>query len=380
MTQPHTNTLLAITGLTPQVITETVYALAQEGSGSADGIPDRIEVITTTEGRRRIQLALFAEGGGQGYFDRLCADFGIDRDAIAFNEDSIHIIRDAAGEPLPDIVKEADNAAAADLINDRIRALTQAPETRLHVSLAGGRKTMGFYAGYALSLYGRAQDRLTHVLVNPPFESHPSFYYPPPTPVTVQLPGRNDLASTADAQVQLAEIPVVRLRHGLDQTLLEGELRFSEAVARAQQVLEPPMLTIDLAERSVHLQGQPTPLTDLEFLWLTWLAERAQRGEPAIPFDEAAGAELAAVLDRLEGTGASPLREGLESGLVELRSSGRTNYFDRTRSRLNKALSEKSALHPAAAARYQVHSFGKRPYTRYGLRLQPAEIRLVGEP
>jgi CRISPR-associated protein (TIGR02584 family) len=33
------------------------------------------------------------------------------------------------------------------------------------MSIAGGRKTMGFYAGYALSLYGRAQDRMSHVLV-----------------------------------------------------------------------------------------------------------------------------------------------------------------------------------------------------------------------
>ena len=30
---------------------------------------------------------------------------------------------------------------------------------------------MGFYLGYALSLYGRTQDRLSHVLVSSPYES-----------------------------------------------------------------------------------------------------------------------------------------------------------------------------------------------------------------
>ena len=41
---------------------------------------------------------------------------------------------------------------------------------------------MGFYLGYAFSLYARPQDRLSHVLVSSPFESHPEFFYPPATP------------------------------------------------------------------------------------------------------------------------------------------------------------------------------------------------------
>ena len=59
-------------------------------------------------------------------------------------------------------------------ITNLIRAFTADPESALHVSIAGGRKTMGFFLGYALSLYGRAQDKLSHVLVSPPFESSPA--------------------------------------------------------------------------------------------------------------------------------------------------------------------------------------------------------------
>jgi CRISPR-associated protein (TIGR02584 family) len=68
--------------------------------------------------------------------------------------------------PLEDIVTEADNVAVADFITEKVRAVTADPEASLHVSIAGGRKTMGFYLGYALSLFGRPQDRLSHVLVS----------------------------------------------------------------------------------------------------------------------------------------------------------------------------------------------------------------------
>ena len=65
---------------------------------------------------------------------------------------------------LADIRDERDNAYAADQITKLIAMLTRDSERALHVSIAGGRKTLGFYAGYARSLLGRGQDRLSHVL------------------------------------------------------------------------------------------------------------------------------------------------------------------------------------------------------------------------
>ncbi|MEF8766961.1 CRISPR-associated ring nuclease [Candidatus Accumulibacter contiguus] len=48
---------------------------------------------------------------------------------------------------------------------------------------------MGFFLGYALSLYGRPQDKLSHVLVSAPFESSLGFYYPTPSSHVLELPG-----------------------------------------------------------------------------------------------------------------------------------------------------------------------------------------------
>lgn len=374
--------LLCVTGLTPQVVTETVYALARqpgERSGGP-GVPDEVQVITTLEGRRRIELSLFSSHGGQGYFERLCSQYGLERERIRFDSDCIHVIRDQSGAPLADIVTEADNAAAADLINERVRALTRDDDIRVHLSLAGGRKTMGFYAGYALSLYGRPQDRLSHVLVNAPFESHPSFFYPPPEPSTLVLTGRNDYVSTADADVRLADIPFLRLRHELDATLLDGDLSFSDAVARAQQVLERPELRIDLSERVAWIHGHRVSLTPTAFLWMTWFARRAKEGRGATAFDEAAAVELMSIVEWLEGTGPSTVRGSVEEALGDLRKNGESNYFDRNRTRLNKALGEQSALHPAVVDRYRIHSFGRRTNLTYGLGLRPEQIYFEGEP
>lgn len=57
--------LLAVTGLPPQVVTETLYALA---IGREDPfIPTEIHVITTSEGTQRIRQSLFSDRPGWFY-------------------------------------------------------------------------------------------------------------------------------------------------------------------------------------------------------------------------------------------------------------------------------------------------------------------------
>jgi hypothetical protein len=102
----------------------------------------------------------------------------------------------------------------------------------VHVSIAGGRKTTGYYLGYALSLFSRAQDRLSHVLVGEPFESSWNFFYLTPYSRVIEVAG-NKLADTAQAQVTLALIPFVSLRTELPQALHDGRAGF--AATRAQR-------------------------------------------------------------------------------------------------------------------------------------------------
>jgi len=124
---------------------------------------------------------------------------------------------------LADIRTVKENEATGDRISSFIRTKTSEPGTRLHCSLAGGRKTMSFYLGAALQLFGRPQDRLYHILVSPEFESNPSFFYPHKTDTTIEcrMPdGTTARLNSRTAKVELAELPFVRLGSNLSPKML----------------------------------------------------------------------------------------------------------------------------------------------------------------
>ncbi|WP_324601743.1 CRISPR-associated ring nuclease Csm6, partial [Accumulibacter sp.] len=244
--------LLAVTGLSPQIVTETLYALAvAPAPGARAFVPSEIHLITTRSGADKARLALLSDD--PGWFHRLCRDYALP--PIDFAAEHIHVLADADGDPLDDIRSPDDNRCAADGISELVRDFTADADCALHVSIAGGRKTMGFFLGYALSLYGRPQDRLSHVLVAEPFESSSAFYYPTPASQVIELAGGR-LADAASARITLAELPFVSLRHGLPEALLTGHASYNEAVAAARRALAPAQLTIDLAGRRIQAAGK----------------------------------------------------------------------------------------------------------------------------
>jgi CRISPR-associated protein (TIGR02584 family) len=164
--------VVASLGLAPQVLTETLFCLGTEQSF----VPTEIHIVTTAEGAHRARLTLIEDAAAT--LQALETDYGLSGLRAALTPARIHVIGSAAGRPLADIDSQADNAAAADLMVDLVRDFTADPASALHVSIAGGRKTMGFLLGYVLSLFGRPQDRLSHVLVAEPFQTHPQFYFP----------------------------------------------------------------------------------------------------------------------------------------------------------------------------------------------------------
>jgi CRISPR-associated protein (TIGR02584 family) len=365
--------LLCITGLTPQVVTETLYALTREG---AEALPTEIHVLSTSEGVERARLMLFTHG--PGWFHRLCNDYRLP--PIRFGAEFLHVLSDSEGRPLMDIRDGADNTAAADGITEWIRRLTEDGDGQLHVSLAGGRKTLGFFAGYALSLYGRPQDRLSHVLVDAPFESHPEFFYPTPYPRVIYTtpPGQKPV-DAQDARVTLADIPFVRLRHGLPEALLKGRSSFSETVRAAQRILGPARLDVDLAKRTVTAGGLAVALPPAELAFYAWLARRALQGlepipcpSPSLPeYPNRAYAEAYLQAYRAivgEFGDDDRVVDGLEYGMDK-------NYFERRKCRVNRMLREALG---SGAAEYQIQGFGRRPGTLYGLSLPARQIAFCG--
>lgn len=364
--------LLAVTGLTPQVVTETLYALACRAE--APWIPDEIHLITTATGAENARLNLLA---GTAWFHRLQADYRLPE--IDFTADHIHILQDGNGQPLDDIRTPEHNTLAADFITETVRRLTEAAETELHISIAGGRKTMGYYLGYALSLYGRPQDRLSHVLVSDPYETNRDFYYPTPYdhPIHSRRGDKEITVDARNAKVELADIPFVRLREGLPERLRRGQAGFSRVVAIANRGLEPPRLRLNAPQRQAWADDEPLDLGATEFVFLLWMAERALRDEAATDWSTPdMAAEFLSVAARVLNP-MSAEYERIEKALDWRISSAikTAKYFEPHKSRVNTVIAD--ALSDTAAARYAITRIREADAAQFFLPLTANQIELV---
>ncbi|MGY5760696.1 CRISPR-associated ring nuclease Csm6, partial [Vibrio cincinnatiensis] len=129
------NILLSTTGASPQVLTETLYAIFQSGRP----FPDSVYVITTQSAKPALVNGLFRDGHLQALKDEYqLPDF-------AFDESHIWLIEDDHGLPIDDAKTIDDQTTMADFITRKVFELTQDDHCAIHASLAGGRKTMAFY-------------------------------------------------------------------------------------------------------------------------------------------------------------------------------------------------------------------------------------------
>ncbi len=354
--------LVCVTGLSPQVVTETLYVLAVKH----DWMPSRIRLITTAEGAKRARLSLLSED--PGWLHRLGHDYQLP--PIAFSAQDILTLEDVQGSPLHDIRTPQDNERAADFIVEQVRRLTSNPESELHVSIAGGRKTMGFYLGYALSLFGRPRDRLSHVLVSAPYESCWDFFYPTPYSRIIQT-GDNNLADSREAMVTLAEIPFVSLRHGMTDDLLAGRVSFAGAVEAVNRSLSPPELVIDLRTKRLLAAGQLMELPPASLALLSLFARRRvnQQDPVGAPIKDVPDARWASLfLDeyrQIKGDMADialteqALRKGMDG-----------SYFSSCKSKLHREL--KRVLGPSAKE-YMIDDGDIRP-RKYSLTIPSGAI------
>jgi len=267
--------LIAVSGLSPQILTETLYGLAVKQGF----IPTEIHLITTLEGAHRANLNLLHEKTGA--FHALCQEYQLPE--INFTEQHIHIIQDAQDNKLNDIRTPEQNAAAADFITNIIKELTNDTDSAVHVSIAGGRKTMGYYLGYALSLFGRTQDRLSHVLVSEGYEGHKDFYYPTIKSIVIEtrdIPPRP--LDTSKADIVLAEIPFIRMRQDIPKKLLQGKSGFLDTINLARKAELTPELIIDLAHKKISANGEVFTMPATNIAFYSWLLQQTIHSQDAL--------------------------------------------------------------------------------------------------
>ena len=240
-------TLIFVAGTTPQIITETIYALSQKTSPVH---PDELFIITTSTGRKKIEDTLLK----QGVLKSLVREYSLPDIKLA--EDSFIIVRDETGREIDDIKDESENEVMGDLITSLIQRLTADKGTRLHCSLAGGRKTISFYLGAALQLFGRPWDKLYHVLVTPEFETNSAFFYKPRKNRMIecrQPGGVTKRLNTKDAEIYLTDLPFIRLGNRLS---LHGK-GFTDLVAEGQREIDmaviQPEVSVNLSKGEIFI-------------------------------------------------------------------------------------------------------------------------------
>jgi len=272
------NILFLVTGMTPQIITETVWALACDPENEEKWVPDEVHVMSTEHGLNQVRDRLFNKEN----FKNLLDSFHLKN--IKFDESCLHVIKNNHNQPLLDLKTPEDNELAADAICEKIRKFTQDEHVSLHVSIAGGRKTMGFYAGYALSLYGRAQDRMSHVLVEERFETVSDFYFP--TPESCFVTDRNNKSWDAkDAQVWLANISFIRMKDAIKgKHQLKQDDSFTTVVHKINESFNDVKLQVNVHNRTINVNDKflIESLSPRAFAMLHWFASLRKEGGEGI--------------------------------------------------------------------------------------------------
>jgi CRISPR-associated protein (TIGR02584 family) len=354
-----------------------------------------------------------------GQLAALCRDYQLP--AIAFEESHILVIEDPAGNGISDARSQQEQSYIADHIAGVISDFCQQTVVKdgveqfkyqLHASLAGGRKTMTFYLGYAMSLFGRKQDVLSHVLVSPGYESS-EFYYP--TPYSKPIRTRDGPTLDAkDAEVTLAPIPFIRLRDEMPKILITGRCNYSDTIHRYNLTNDLDSLMLEIDRNSWQVSCSGIAIEDLspaEVALLSMFArdakdnaddgpgfERPADGRNSTPALKAFLLEFLpeqpqsyqgkSVTDIIQAVAAQEdkedkilLKDTVKSSIAN-KPVFKRNLWDGYKNGLSKKLREQLGVR--LAAHYLPQAIDKmplegvnRPIELQGLMLKPTQIRLI---
>ena len=365
--------LISVVGLSPQVITETLYCYWCLASPP---IPiTEVFALTTLHGKQALEDTLL---GDNGKLKSLCDDYNLP--PIHFDLANIRLLKAADGQPLEDISNVVDNETLADQLFAFVRKLATSTDVCLHASIAGGRKTMGLYIGLAMQFYGRPGDTLSHVLVNPELENR-EFFYPPPNGADVILSDGRTIAAD-EIRLELAEIPLLLLGEKIPFLEKHANAGYTELIGIAQreysalQTISPVVVNtfsccLEIGEVTINLT--PLELTLYLFFARQHLAEEADSRYFISRSDIRARLLTEPLKEIVSQISARDFR------LEELKGWEKDPIarFSQTRSNINRKIRE--ALGEAQSAHYQIQSWNlssSQDGICYGLALSKDRIHL----
>jgi len=371
--------MLSVLGLSPQVLTEALYALFKEGR-----IVDEVHVITTSTGRDLVHAHLLASG--QGEFFRFLDEYHIPRGRIRFVPENIHVLRDDSGQELDDIVTPEDNEVLVKTCMELAWKLTGDESQAVYFMIAGGRKTMSACLALAAQFYGRPDDRIYHVLISPEFEHCRDFFYPPVEKrlvATKDAKGKTVFRNSSDAEIWLVSMPFISVRDRLSQEDLNVP-RNPETLLASLIRDNPPKLVIDMSESKIVFKGRQVDLPQTQLALFAFFAIlRKECGCKKAPGecpscylsweDIEARDELrqtiAALYKKIKDRDIYSVNLGEDGGIMKLDFSAFSSY----RSKLNTKLKDELGPH---AKEIEIRSIKVGDERRYGIALSPEWIEV----
>ena len=358
---------LFVIGGSPAILTETLSAYATESNAS---IPHEIRITTTTEGKKRLKQR-FLDAGGWDDFVCEYPEYA----EVLFDESVITV----AGE-LNDIRCEDDSKIMMAAIFRMVQACSAAGDVRILASIAGGRKTMSYYLGFAMSLFGQQQDRITHVLVPSEWERDREFLFP---------------ARSEAARISLIDTPFIRLSGLLKPDI--NQVSVEEMIALTQSTIDTAAmqpLTVNFNRSEVGYLGKTHRLSPREFTFYSfflWQKRRHCRHQE----QEACGSCTDCYLDyeqmsdeqRVEdlkmirkasgGAGGKP-NDPTVGEFIQTWGSFESfkNGFPEVKSRINNRLKRGFGLLDGRVDRILLDRVNASGYARFGVAVDKSQIRI----
>lgn len=241
--------LVAAVGMSPQVVTETIFTLAKRGI-----VIHEVYVLTTSQSP--------VENFLKENLPVLAQYLNIKKPK--FSKPNIRIYEEPEQMLSDDINSRTRSSEFTNLACVLLKELTSKKENVIHCSIAGGRKTMSVAMAVGMMLFGRKQDTLSHIIASKQFETS----------------RRAFPKAEEEDQVILFDVPYIRLHTLISRIAIDKVKNFSELVELAQKVLDQrsqkAFLQLHEKELQLRIETSIIKLQPMQFAFYSFIKDEKE--------------------------------------------------------------------------------------------------------
>lgn len=276
---------IAIVGMTPAVLTETVWSLVfQENI-----IPDSIIVFTTNNCVQKLKEFKKKHWNNmvEAIRKKVGAKFG--PYSLSFQESGIKILTTEDRFDLDDVRTKAENMSIANAFYKEIADLLydDKNDVRLIASIAGGRKSMGAMLHSVMSVLGRKDDKIYHILTSGVDVPPASFAYP-----GCVMTDKKERMAAQKIKLDLAEVPFVPIASIIKESKKKQYKNYKDLLYAINNIIEDSPTRIKLIRDkrtleilySTHRENIKLELSHVECLITATYFRRTKEGKFASNF------------------------------------------------------------------------------------------------